>query len=591
MKLNRQPFLILVTCFILGILFQDRLTLSSIGVYSITGICILVFSALFLTSYFSYKARPYLLGVLFFGAGITAHFIHTLSEDDFHLNAHSNVVFRITKKLNSTEKNKKYEIEGQSGAEVFNAVLYIPKNHEELDFNHYYQAIGYLSRPESPRADFQFDYARYLKRKNMSYQCYIRDDIASSARKDLTLAESIQQKRLEVLQKIDRAGLSKTTREFLKGIILADRTETDAVTAQDFNRSGLMHFLAISGTHIVVIFGVVYIVLTRYVPASFRKYAIILSLVFIWIFAAFIGFGNSVVRSCIMLSIYYIYVLLQRKPDLLHSLALSAFVILVADTQQLFDVGFQLTFAAVLGIFWLNRPILQYFPKQDHFIKKILFNTVSISIAAQLATLPLVLYYFHQFSFISIIANFVIVPFSEVIIIFSFIMTGMIALDFDFTFLNVIYDTVIRWLLRAIHWFAGFEDAFLEDIPLNLIEMLLLFIIVYQLRYAVLKPDYRNAARMITIIIIFLMIRTVFNIAENRRKEVLVHRLYKNTAFSVKNGSKACFWIQDGSDKERIMRYIIHPYTASRRLDEVVVKTFPADADQVAYKGEIYPLN
>lgn len=589
--MNRQPFLILVTCFILGILFQDRLTLSGTLVYSIAGACILVFGVQFFTLYVFHKLRPYILGVLFFGAGITAHFIHTLSEDDFHLNAHSNVVFRITKKLNSTEKNKKYEIEGQSGAEVFNAVLYIPKNHEELDFNHYYQAIGYLSRPESPRADFQFDYARYLKRKNMSYQCYIRDDIASSARKDLTLAESIQQKRLEVLQKIDRAGLSKMTREFLKGIILADRTETDAVTAQDFNRSGLMHFLAISGTHIVVIFGVVYVVLTRYVPASFRKYSIILSLVFIWIFAAFIGFGNSVVRSCIMLSIYYIYVLLQRKPDLLHSLALSAFVILVADTQQLFDVGFQLTFAAVLGIFWLNRPILQYFPKQDHFIKKILFNTVSISIAAQLATLPLVLYYFHQFSFISFIANFVIVPFSEVIIIFSFIMTGMIALDFDFTFLNVIYDTVIRWLLRAIHWFAGFEDVFLEDIPLNLTEMLVLCIIVYQLRHTILQPDYRNAARMMAIIMVFLMIRTVFNIAEHQRAEVLVHRLYKNTAFSVKNGSKACFWIQDGSDKERIMRYIIHPYTASRRLDEVVVKTFPADADQVAYKGEIYPLN
>lgn len=589
--MNRQPFLILVTCFILGILFQDRFSLSDAVVYSIAGVCILAFTAQFFTLYVLHKLRPYILGVLFFGAGITAHFIHTFSEDDFQLNAHSNVVFRITKKLNSTGKNKKYEIEGQSGTKVFNAVLYIPKNHEELDFNHYYQAIGYLSRPESPRADFQFDYARYLKRKNMSYQCYIRDDIASSVRKDLTLAESIQQKRLEVLQKIDRTGLSKTTREFLKGIILADRTETDAVTTQDFNRSGLMHFLAISGTHIVVIFGVVYIIMTRYIPASFRKYAIILSLVFIWIFAAFIGFGNSVVRSCIMLSIYYIYVLLQRKPDLLHSLALSAFVILVADTQQLFDVGFQLTFAAVLGIFWLNRPILQYFPKQDHFIKKILFNTVSISIAAQLATLPLVLYYFHQFSFISIIANFVIVPFSEVIIIFSFVMTGIIALDFDFTFLNFIYDIVIRYLLRAIHWFAGFEDVFLEDIPLNLTEMLVLCIIVYQVRHTILQPDYRNAARMMTVIMVFLMIRTVFNIAEHQREEVLVHRLYKNTVFSVKHGAKACFWIKDGSDKERVMRYIIHPYTASRRLDEVVVKVFPADAEQVTYKGKIYPLN
>ncbi|MDQ1101684.1 MULTISPECIES: ComEC/Rec2 family competence protein [unclassified Chryseobacterium] len=393
------------------------------------------------------------------------------------------------------------------------------------------------------------------------------------------------------MQKIDHTGLSKTTREFLKGIILADRTETDAVTAQDFNRSGLMHFLAISGTHIVVIFGVVYIILTRYVPVYFRKYAIVLSLVFIWMFAAFIGFGNSVVRSCIMLSVYYIYVLLQRKPDLLHSLALSAFVILVADTQQLFDVGFQLTFAAVLGIFWLNRPILRHFPKQDHFIKKIIFNTVSISIAAQLATLPLVLYYFHQFSLISVIANFAIVPFSEVIIIFSFVMTGIIALGFDFTLLNSIYDTVIRWLLQAIHWFAGFDEVFLESIPLNLVEVLLLSALVYQMRFAILKPDYRNAVRMVSVILVFLMTRTIFNIIAHQRDEVMVHRLYKNTVFSVKTGGKACFWIKGGCDKERIMKNIIHPYKASRRLNEVVVKTFPSHAYQVAYEGKIYPLN
>jgi competence protein ComEC len=65
-----------------------------------------------------------------------------------------------------------------------------------------------------------------------------------------------------------------------------------------------------------------------------------------------------------MLTVYFIYVLLQRKPDLLHSLALSAFIILINDSQQLFDVGFQLSFLAVLGIYWLNQPILNYLPSR-----------------------------------------------------------------------------------------------------------------------------------------------------------------------------------------------------------------------------------
>lgn len=238
--------------------------------------------------------------------------------------------------------------------------------------------------------------------------------------------------------------MSAKSKAFLKGIILADRTEIDPETVKDFNRSGLVHFLAISGTHIVVIFGIFYFLFVQLLPLKFRKYAVIVSLVFIWLFAGFIGFGSSVLRSCIMLSVYFIYILLQRKPDLLHALALSAFIILLSDTHQIFDIGFQLSFIAVLGIFWLNQPILKYFPKQDNYFKRLLFNTISISLSAQLATLPLVLLYFHQFSFISIIANFFIVPFSEIIIVFSFVLTAIIAVGMNISVINTIYDAMIH---------------------------------------------------------------------------------------------------------------------------------------------------
>lgn len=231
-------------------------------------------------------------------------------------------------------------------------------------------------------------------------------------------------------------------------------------------------------------------------PLKFRKYTVIFSLVFIWLFAGFIGFGNSVLRSCMMLSIYFVSVLLQRKPDLLHSLSVSALVILVADTQQFYDVGFQLSFVAVLGIFWLNQPLLKYFPRQDHYLKKLMFNTITISLSAQLATLPLVLYYFHQFSFISIIANFIIVPFSEVIIVFSFLMTALVSIGFDFELISTLYDFIIQVLLKMIHWFAEADVLFFENIPMNLIEILSVSVVIYLLRPAILKFDFKNSVRL-----------------------------------------------------------------------------------------------
>ncbi|WP_194303822.1 ComEC/Rec2 family competence protein [Chryseobacterium sp. Tr-659] len=589
--MHKQPLLILVICFILGIIFQDLLVLRRAFVYSITGISIGVLTLLFFHSYFLHKTRAFLLGVLFFGTGIILHYYNTFSSEVPSFSGKKGVVtFKISRKLNSSEKYRKYEVTAQTGKQGFNSVFYIPKSAAELDFIHYYRAEAYITRPKPPSYDFQFNYAQYLKRRGIDCQIFFLKEISSIERTDLSLSEKIDQYRFNVLKSIDKTEMSTRTKEFLKGIILADRTEIETDTLDDFNRSGLIHFLAISGTHIVVIFGMFYFVLIRFAPLKFRKYAVVLSLCFIWLFAIFIGFGNSVLRSCIMLTVYFIFILLQRKPDLLHSLALSAFIILIIDTRQIFDVGFQLSFLAVLGIFWLNQPLLKYFPKQDHYFKKLIFNTITISLSAQLATLPLVLYYFHQFSFISLIANFVVVPFSEIIIVFSFLMTAFIAFHIDFELMNVIYDFMIQILLRMIHWFAEIDVLFFDHIPMNKIEVLSAFLIIYLLRPVILKSDFRNSLRVMMGVLAFLILRTGYTIFENHKGEVLVQSFGRDTILSVKDGNRVCFWISDKQDQKKILHYIVKPYCSSRRVAYFEIKTLPSSVEKVVFRDKIYDL-
>lgn len=553
-------------------------------------ICLIILILTFLRNYFFYKVKPYALCVMFFGIGIILHFFHSFNQQISISGSHS-IVFKISKKLNSNEKNRKYEASVKVGKENFNTVLYIPKSEKELDFKHYYKTKAYISEAKKPQYDFQFDYSKYLRRKNIQYQSYVKDKVFYAERKDLSFGEKISQKRLEVLQDIDKTNISSKSKEFLKGIILADRTGIDEQTVQDFNRSGLVHFLAISGTHIVVIFGLFYFLLIKILPLKCRKYVIVSSLVLIWSFTIFIGFGSSVVRSSLMLTIYFIYVLLQRKPDILHALALSAFIILIFDTQQLFDVGFQLSFLAVLGIFWLNQPILSYFPKQDNWIKKLIFNTVSISISAQLATLPLVLYYFHQFSFISIVANFFIVPFSEIIIVFSFVMTALIAFNLDVELINIIYDFIIQLLLKVIHWFADFNTLFFENIPMNFMEVIMLYLIFYRLKFVFLKFNIKNITSVIIMVSAFSVMRTSFDYYENNRSEVLIHSFSKHKLLSVKKNTSVCFWIDKHSDKQKVMNFIINPYCASRRLNDFEIRTLPDSAQKVVYHGKIFKMN
>ena len=545
---------------------------------------------LFFKNRLTFTFKDALLITFFFILGIGFHFMNQNSASNLNLKSNESIIFRISKKLNSNEKYKKYEAAAQVRNQTFETIINVGKNQKELNFDHYYKAKAYIAQPKSPEHDFQFDYSKYLQRKGIFYQCFINDGISSATRDDLSFSEKIKQRRLKTLQEIDHTKMNFRSREFLKGIILADRTEMDAETVKDFNRSGLVHFLAISGTHIVIIFGMFYFLMMRFSPVGFRKYAIISSLIFIWIFAVFIGFGNSVVRSCIMISVYFIYVLLQRKPDLLHSLALSAFIILMIDTQQIFDVGFQLSFLAVLGIYWLNKPILKLLPRQDHFFKKLIYNTISISIAAQLATLPLVLYYFHQFSLVSILANFVIVPFSEIIIVFSFVMTTLIGLNLDFVLISVIYDFTIQILLEMIHWFADFDFVFFENIPLNLAEVFALFAIVYFLKFILIKFNFKNFSNLVLLILIFFSLRISFNIIENQKDEVLLHHYKKETVVSLKQGNKVVFYKTDSENNYKIQQYIINPYISDRRVKNVEVVHFPPLAKAVKINNKIYQL-
>lgn len=588
--MHKQPLLILCICFILGIFFQDVVILKLNFIF---GLLVFSFFSLVLyvvKNFYVHRFRSISLFFLFFSLGIFAHFLHSEKPLLPELKSKETIVFKVTKKLNSNEKNRRYEIIAWREKEQFKSILSLPKSDKEFDFNHFYKGEVYVNKVERPYHDFQFDYAKYLSRKEIYFQCYLPDEVQSKVRDDLSFSEKIKQKRLEILQKIDATSLQKPTREFTKGIILANRTEMDKEVVQDFTKSGLVHILAISGSHMAIIFWLILMLLDPITPRKFRNYKIIIALILIWSFAIFIDYGSSVVRSCIMITTYYIFVLLQRKPDLLHSMAVAAFSILVLDTNQLFDVGFQLSFAAVFGIFWFNQPILKYLPKPKNNFQNTMLNVVSISIAAQIATLPLVIFYFHQYSFISLVANLVVIPFSQMMIISSLLMTVLIAFSFNFELLNDIFDFFIHWMLKVIHFFADFDAAFYKMIPMTLLEVFVSFIIIYFLRFVIIKFNFKNASRVIFFLLIFFTLRVVLNFQAKQIDEVLVHRYYKEVIISLKKKDQVQFLMKEKGNREKVSSYIIEPYLTSKRATNFEIVEIPPETEQIKIQGKTFDI-
>ena len=591
--MNKQPLLILWICFIFGILISEKLSLSTalVNVFLSFSFLFLVFS--FLKIHFFFKIKDFVLSIFFLGLGVFAHELHNKEQIFPNFPSSSEVVFTLDKKLNSNEKNKRYEVKilkvNEKSVDL-GLVLSVPKEEKELDFKHFYKAEIYLNKVKANAQDFGFDYQKYLGRKQIYFQGYAPNSFQVAEKENLTLSEKIKQKRLEVLQNIDQAKLSEKSKEFTKGIILADRTEMDRETVEDFSKSGLVHILAISGSHMAIIFWLILLLLKPIFPANFRNVPIVISLIFIWLFAIFIDFGSSVIRSCIMITAYYFYVLLQRKPDLLHAMAISGLAILIFDTNQLFDVGFQLSFIAVFGIFWLNEPILKYLPKPKNNVQNFLVNVVSISIAAQLATLPLVIYYFHQYSLISVIANLVVIPFSEVIIIFALLMTILLGFGYEISWLNTLYDSGVQLVLKVIHFFASLDVFFFKNIPMHWSEVIVLFSMIYFLRRFLTRHHLKSLIKVGFLVILFLMLRIGFNYYENSQSEILVHEFFKEKIISVKEKDKVVFFVKNSKNLEKQKKYIIEPYLVARRVNDFKIIFVPQNVKFLVINEKKYSV-
>lgn len=592
--MQKQPLLIMFACFIAGIFLCDYFLFS----FNISLLFLIVSGVLVLISFFKFyifrKFKFLFLGIFFISVGVFSHFLNSQKPELPHFEGKKSIVFKLTKKLNSNEKYRRYEIATitKTGDKNFhfNAVISIPKESRALDFKNFYRTETYLNQVEKPDNNFQFNYAQYLERKKIYYQCFASDEVFISPKKEISFTANIKQKRSEFLENIDQSPLETPVKEFLKGIILADRTEMDAEMVSDFSKSGLVHFLAISGTHFAIIFWMILFLLKPLFSAKNRNITIVISLVLLWLFAVFIDYGSSVVRSCLMITAYYSFVIFQRKPDLLHALSIAGFGILIVDTHQLFDIGFQLSFLAVLGIFWLNEPIQKFLPRPKNNVQNFFVNILSISFAAQISTLPLVIFYFHQYSFISIVANLVILPFSEIIIIFSLLMTILFAFKIEIYQLSFLYEKIVEVLLWVIHFFAKQDWFFVKNIPLSVLELIIALLAVYYLRYVLKNFSYHTVIQFSFVVIVFLGVRISMNWCFFEKSEMATVHYFKQKIFLIKNKGEVVFWLEKSAPKDKIVKSIIEPYLSSRRISRYKIEELPENSEQVEINGAYFKI-
>ncbi len=413
---------------------------------------------------------------------------------------------------------------------------------------------------------YQFNYKQFLNRKGIQNQLFAKN-IISKHKEGNGFYYWAAKSKAQLREKLKKQGYNTESRAIISSMLLGDRTELTDELNQSYITTGVVHILSISGLHVMMIYMILQFVLQPLLKLkNGRKLRIILSLIIIWVFAFYVELQPPVFRSALMISIYYMSELLRRPKNIYHTLSLSAFIILVFQPNYLFDVGFQLSYAAVFAIVWLN-PIFEHFiTLKNNLLQKVKIM-IETSISAQLGTLPFAVYYFNQFSGLFIFGNLVLIPASFLMICGGIISILLAIINLDISAYTWLFNQFIYYSNRYIYWLASFQFV-AKDVYISLFTAVLIGVIIYYLKPLLLQKSKIALFIMIGSLLLIEIDRSYQIYKLNNSNELIVFNQYKNSIIGIRNQRKLAIFSSNKID-EKTYNYTIKPYKIHHRIKEV----------------------
>ena len=397
---------------------------------------------------------------------------------------------------------------------------------------------GKLSEPEKPKNPYEFDYAEFLKINGIHYVTFIPSGNwtlleHSSGLHPRYIATKLRNYLLDALTK---NGLSGRNYAVTAAIILGYDQLMDPELEQDFVNAGAMHILCVSGLHVGIIYLVINFMLGfLYRKRSHRMFKMILLLIIVWFYALLTGLSPSVQRASVMISVFIIGSTMKQGRDTYNTLAASAVLMLFVDPLLIFNVGFQLSYAAVLGILVFHNPIYKLIFINNPVVDK-LWSISVLSFAAQLGTFPIAAHYFHFFPTYFWLTNLVVFPLS-----FAIITTG-----FGFLFISWIpfISKVVGLMLSGMVFMLNSLVGLVEYLPFhglyNLyfpwLKVVLVYIFVAFLFQLIIKRNIRFLSPVLLCVFMLVTFQSIRNYQLINQDKMVVYNIYGHSSLDFIKG-------------------------------------------------------
>ncbi len=384
---------------------------------------------------------------------------------------------------------------------------------------------------------FEFDYKKFLQRRNIYRQVYLSKQnwFKTGLQSSFSLKLLAEKTRMKLVDIYRSKNLGKNEMDILSALTLGYKAELDPQTKQTFASAGALHVLAVSGLHVGIIYWVltsVFSFLRRNKTGKFIFVAVIIAS--LWFYAFLTGLSPSVSRAATMFSFLVIGTNMNRQVNIYNSLAGSAFFLLLVNPNNLFEVGFQLSYSAVFGIVFL-QPKFEKLLFIRYKVPRFFWQLLTVSVAAQIATFPFTIYYFNQFPTYFWIANLFVIP----------IVTALIPLGFSLLIFNSIsfLSSMLAFCIRLIIYVMYELLLSIESLPYSVLEVsfsTIEFILVSGMLFSVFLYLNKLNKRHLIVSLGYVLFLLIFSIAVKintaSQKELIVYNYPKNTIVHLISG-------------------------------------------------------
>lgn len=356
---------------------------------------------------------------------------------------------------------------------------------KEVRYGDLLQIKNLIQAVKSPVNPKEFDYEKYLRSKDIQQQCFLSADqiVKVDSQQGNPIIDRALYFREQMLHKFAANIKDSSSMQLAMALIFGYRSQIDVDTIDVFRNTGTVHILSVSGLHVGLVFALLTLLLKWMNRFSGGRYVrSIVILLAVWFYVILTGMSPPILRAGIMITFFILSISVNRTQVPLNTLFASALFILIFSPKSLFDIGFQLSYLAVLGILILY-PLFKSFYRPKRCLIASIVDYIYISIAAQLFTLPVILYYFGQFPTYFIPANlFIAIP--STAIMYLGILLALCPFSLVNSYIGLALDGLLYFSVEGLGYIERLPAAVLKRIIWDEIQVVLCFFVLFAALWA-----------------------------------------------------------------------------------------------------------